>query len=34
MGDPRNACKILVGTRDHFEDLSVDGRVLKWILKI
>jgi hypothetical protein len=36
MGEVRNAYKILVGKpeeRDHSEDLSVDGRILKRILE-
>jgi hypothetical protein len=31
-----NACKILVGKpkgKDHLEELGVDGRLFKWILR-
>ena len=36
MGQIRNLYMVLVGKskeRDHSEDLGIDGRILKWILK-
>jgi len=36
MGQIENLCMVLVGKsreRDHSEDLGIDVRILKWILK-
>ena len=34
MGDRRGECRVLVGKRDHLEDLGVNRRIiLKWIKK-
>jgi hypothetical protein len=36
MGDMRNAYSNVVGLkgRDHSEDLSIDGRILEWALRM
>jgi hypothetical protein len=35
MGEGRGECRVLVGKRDHLEDLCVDVRIiLKWIKKL